>query len=105
MPSILNASSTIMCSHAGTAQTIPSSVRVLVAGAPVLLQTDVTTVAGCPLNVSGAPAPCVTIQWITGSLRVKVEGRPPLLQSSSGLSQHGLGTAMIAVAQPRVQAL
>jgi hypothetical protein len=30
-------------------------------------------IAGCPFNVSGAPVPCVTGQWVVAALRVIAE--------------------------------
>jgi len=105
MPFILNQSATIICPHAGQATTIPTSVRVTVGGAPPLLLTDTTMVAGCPFMVGPSPGPCLKVAWTTGATRVLIEGKPPLLMSSVGISQGpGAGPATILMTQVRVQA-
>lgn len=107
---VLTASSTVMCPHGGPATAVPSQPRVKVMGQPVLLQTDVTNVAGCAFTVPpGTPSPCVPVQWITGSVRVKVMGQPVLLQDASSVCVAATGApqgpANIVMVQPRVKAM
>jgi hypothetical protein len=105
MSFILNQSATVICPHAGQATTIPTSVRVMVGGAPPLLMTDSTMVAGCPFALGGVPSPCLQVMWATGAIRVLIEGKPPLLMSSTGMSVGpGAGPATVMVTQVRVQA-
>jgi hypothetical protein len=97
------------CPHGGQVQTVSANARVLVSGLQVATMVDQSTVIGCAFNVSGAPSPCVKIQWTVPSARVKVMGQPVLLQASVGLCQNPAqapqGPAIIATVQPRVTAL
>ncbi|MGI8806769.1 MAG: hypothetical protein ACR2KK_02735 [Acidimicrobiales bacterium] len=82
---ILDAGATITCPHGGQVQVVPRAVRVSLGGNPPLLVDDVSTVAGCAFNVSGAPSPCLRVQWTMPATRVKAQGSPVLLSSSIGL--------------------
>jgi hypothetical protein len=98
--SIMNLGCTIMCPHGGQATVIPSNTQAQVGGGFALLVTDTMIIAGCPFNVSGAPMPCLTIQWLAPATRTTVNGTPVLLQSSIGLCLNALsapqGTAIVA---------
>ena len=85
MPPALTSASTLTCPHGGTATHRPGQSKVLVAGAPVLTQQDLGTVAGCAFNVSGAPSPCTAVRWITGAGQVRVGGLPVLHSASTGM--------------------
>lgn len=102
---ILQLGCMVQCPHGGVATPVPANSRVRVGGAFALLVTDAWTVAGCPLNVSGAPHPCVTIEWKGEALRVQVTGQPVLLSSSVGLCKaaNGLvqGAALVSGVQTR----
>lgn len=88
MPGLLfHVGAAAMCPHAGQVSTISSNTRVLVSGMPVATLADTYLVAGCPLNVAGAPHPCVKVQWLVPAARVAVNGQPAILQTSSGLCQ------------------
>jgi hypothetical protein len=106
---ILQLGCTIQCPHGGLATAITTNTKMRVDGAFALLATDTFTIAGCPLNVSGAPHPCVTIQWVNEAQRVKVDGNPVLLQTSIGLCKaaDGLmqGPAVITGVQTRVRGI
>jgi hypothetical protein len=109
VPGYLLTNATVaMCPHGGQMMFIPSQARVLAGGAPVLLVTDPTLVAGCPFNVSGTPSPCLTVRWVAPADRVLVEGTPPLLSTSLGLCLNPTsapqGTAVFVSYQQRVQA-
>ena len=86
--------------------TISTNGRVLVSGMPVATLTDTFIVTGCAFNISGAPHPCIKIQWIVPATRVFVNGQPVILQTSSGLclaaDQAPQGTPIVAATQPRV---
>jgi uncharacterized Zn-binding protein involved in type VI secretion len=103
---LVHVGATILCAHAGPATIVSSNARVLVSGQPVATVADQTLVAGCPFNVTGAPHPCVRVQWLTPALRVLVNGQPALLQTSTGLclaaDQAPQGPPVVAAAQPRV---
>lgn len=107
MPGFLvHVGATLMCPHGGMVQAIPSSPRVLVGGQPVVTAGDTFVVAGCPLNVAGAPHPCLTVQWLVPATRVLAGGKPVILQSSTGLCQAGdqapQGPPLVVSTQPRV---
>jgi hypothetical protein len=75
-----------MCMHAGQAQPMTFSIRVLVKGQPVVTQTSIYTIAGCTLPPPTiANGPCVTAQWINASTRIRAGGVPVLLSDSQAL--------------------
>lgn len=79
---LLHLGATVNCVHGGQALPISSNPRVLVSGQPIVLQPVPYSIVGCPFNISGAPVPCVTAQWITGATRVMSNGMPVLLLDS-----------------------
>jgi hypothetical protein len=94
------------CPHGGPVTFIPSAPRVLVSGMPVATLPDQAMVAACVFNVSGAPHPCLRVQWILPALRVKANLVPVILQTSAGLclaaDQAPQGPPIISATQPRV---
>ena len=86
---ILTQAATVMCPHGGQAIVVPSNPTVQIAGSPVVVATDVYSIAGCTFNISGSPAPCVNIQWTMPALSTTVGGVPVLLASSVGLCMGG----------------
>lgn len=99
--SLLHVGATVLCLHAGQAQSAASSPRVSVGGQPVVTQPGSWTVAGCALPPN-AGGPCVTAQWLTAATRVQVGGVPVLLQDSSAIcAPTGTGLNVVVV-QPRV---
>lgn len=101
---ILHNGASTMCGHAGTGMFSAPVPRVKVAGQPVVLQSDVTTVAGCPFTTpAGVPLPCVTAQWTTGSTRVKVQGQPVLLMDSQATTVPNGVPMSVVSAQARVK--
>jgi hypothetical protein len=104
---LLDAGATITCPHGGTATATPSATKVTLGGKPPLLVDDVVTISGCSLNVSGAPSPCLQVQWQLPAMRVKVESKAVLLDTSVGLCVNAAsapqGTALVSGFQTRVQ--
>jgi hypothetical protein len=104
---LLDAGTAIMCPHGGSGAPSPRSVRVKLGGKPPLLADDLVTIAGCAFNVSGAPSPCLRVQWLMPATRVKIEGSPALLSSSVGLCLNAggapQGTAVLSGYQTRVR--
>ena len=109
MPTLFHVGGMAMCPHGGQVTTISANVRVFVSGMAVATATDQFVVAGCAFNVSGAPHPCVLLQWLVPAVRVKVMGQPVILQTSSGLAkaadQAPQGPPVITTTQPRVQGM
>lgn len=103
---LLDAGATITCPHFGTGSVTPRATRVRLGGKPPLLEDDIVTIAGCSLNVSGAPSPCLQVQWQLPAMRVKVESSAVLLDSSIGLCVNAAnapqGTALVTGFQTRV---
>lgn len=104
---LLDAGATITCPHAGTASMTPRITKVKLGGQPPLVVDDVVTITGCSLNISGAPSPCLQVQWQMPALRVKVESSAVLLDTSVGLCVNAAsapqGTALVSGFQTRVQ--
>jgi len=100
---ILHVGATVLCTHGGQAQPTTPNPRVRVGGQPVVTQVAPYTVAGCPFNVSGAPVPCVTAQWVTGALRVRAGGQPLLLQDSQAICAPNGTPVNIVMTQVRVK--
>jgi hypothetical protein len=84
MPALLTTASAMMCPHGGMVSASPASSGVT-AATPVLTQGDSFMIAGCAFNISGAPHPCVSVQWVVTEIRVKRSGAMALDASSVGL--------------------
>lgn len=110
MPAVLTSITQIQCSHGAVVSHVPSSPKVTILGNPVLVATDLNSVAGCAFTLpGGAYSPCVTVRWTAPSTRVKVFGQPVVLQSSAGIgtaaTQAPQGPAIVGATQPKVQAI
>ena len=92
----------MQCAHAGQATPVMPNPRVLVSGQPIVTQTAPYSIAGCPFNVSGAPSPCVTAQWVSAATRVLSNGAPVLLFDSQAICTPNGTPLMITVTQTRV---
>lgn len=107
MGQLLNTSSVMMCPHGGSVSAISSNARTKADGAFVVRPSDTFMIAGCPLNVSGAPHPCMRVQWVTPAARSKAVGDATLTTDSVGLCLAGdgaaQGTVMIVSAQARAK--
>ncbi len=103
---VVHAGAVAQCPHGGPVTFIPSAPRVLVSGMPVATMPDTALVAGCAFNVSGAPHPCMRVQWLLPAVRVKSNLLPLVLQTSAGLCLAGdqapQGPPIISTTQPRV---
>ncbi len=100
---LLHVGATVLCAHAGQAQPAAPNPRVRVGGQPVVTQAAPYTIAGCPFNVSGAPSPCVTAQWVTAAMRVRAGGQPVLLQDSQAVCTPNGTPLNIVMTQVRVK--
>ncbi|MCP4689206.1 MAG: hypothetical protein GY859_14220 [Desulfobacterales bacterium] len=102
---LLHMGATVICAHAGQATPSAPNPRVKVGGQSIVTQPAVYTVAGCPFNVSGAPVPCVTAQWVTAATRVTAGGQPVLLQDSQSICTPNGTPLNIIVTQVRVKGM
>jgi hypothetical protein len=83
VPGLLTTASTLMCPHGGMVIGIPSSARVTVAGAPMVLATDTFIVAGCAF-APVVPHPCVLVEWQLTAQRTTSGGVATLTDASVG---------------------
>lgn len=102
---ILHQGATILCAHGGQAQATAPNPRVTVSGQPIVMQPSPHTVAGCPFNVSGAPSPCVTANWVSASTRVTSNGMPVLLMDSQAVCVPNGTPLSITATQTKVSAI
>jgi hypothetical protein len=106
---LLDAATGISCPHGGSGSAIAGATRVSLGGNPPLRTVDPVTITGCGFNVSGAPSPCVRVEWQLPATRVQVESAPVLLSSSVGLCMNVAGapqgTAMLSGYQTKVAGL
>lgn len=99
---LLHVGATVLCAHGGQAQPTLPNPRVLVGGQPIVMQPAQYVVAGCPLNIAGAPSPCVTGQWVTAATRVTSNGMPVLLSDSQSVCVPNGTPLLITATQTRV---
>ena len=97
----MHVGATVMCAHGGQAMPTAPNPRVTVSGQPTVLMTAPYSIAGCPFNVSGAPVPCVTGQWIVAATRVLSTGQPLVLMDSQAICVPNGTPLMPVVAQIR----
>jgi hypothetical protein len=103
---LLNAGSTVLCSHGGQAKPTAPMPRVMVMGIPVTVQGPPYVVAGCanpvpPVNVG----PCIIGNWVTASLRIRVMGMPVLLQDSQSICVPTGTPLIVIIANARVKGM
>lgn len=82
---MLNTASTIMCPHGGQAILNTANQKVSAVSTPVLLESDIHSVAGCPFTLPGPkPSPCIRIEWSMGTTQNQINGTKVLVKSSIG---------------------
>lgn len=105
MAGLITTGSMLMCPHGGTVKGVPTS-KVTVGSEPILTVGDTFTIAGCALNIAGAPHPCVMVQWVQPALQSTASNNATLTAQSVGLckaaDQAVQGTVMITFTQSRV---
>lgn len=99
---LLHVGATVQCVHGGQAQPTAPNPRVLVSGQPIVTQPAPYIITGCPFNVSGAPVPCVTGQWMTAATRILSNGLPVLLMDSQATCIPNGTPLLITATQTRV---
>ena len=99
---LLHVGATVICTHGGQAQPTAPNPRVMVNGMPTVTLAAPYVVVGCPFNVSGAPSPCVTAQWVMAATRISSNGQPLLLQDSQAICAPNGTLLNILVTQTRV---
>jgi hypothetical protein len=99
---LLHVGAQVTCAHMGQAQPTVPNPRVTVNGQPTVTMAAPYVIAGCPFNVSGAPVPCVTAQWITAATRITSNGQPLLLLDSQAICAPNGTPLLILFTQTRV---
>ena len=85
MPNYLTTNSTILCTHGGKANLLTANTKVFAARSPVLLESDIHPVIGCPFTLpNGKPSPCIRIEWSAGSIKTTANSTAPILKNSIG---------------------
>jgi hypothetical protein len=84
MPAVLTAASTLTCSHDGAVTVVPGQDRLKVDGDPVLVKSDLDTIAvvGCQ-NLGGGRVPCTAVGLFSRGVAdtLKVADQPVLLET------------------------
>jgi hypothetical protein len=105
MGGLLNAASILMCPHGGMVTAVPSSARVTLGGATIVLATDTFTIAACPF-APGAPHPCVLVQWQLPAARSTSSSIATLTEESIGMCMAAdgavQGTVLVQSTQVKV---
>ena len=72
------------CMHGGTLLLLTTNTMLLAEGCPVLLESDIHIVAGCPFTVGVVYTPCVTVEWKSAETSLSVMGAKVLTDLSVG---------------------
>jgi len=100
---LLHVGATVICSHGGQAMPTSPNPRVKVSSQPVVTQSTMYTVAGCPFVSGTNPLPCVTASWVAAAVRVKAGGVPVLMQDSQAITAPNGVPLNMLVTQLRVK--
>jgi hypothetical protein len=109
MPPVLTTASQAQCMHGGQVLLITTNATLLAGGSPVLLETDLHPVVGCPFTIGLVYDPCVVVQWQAAATSLKVNGAGVLLETSIGecLNAAGApqGIAIVSAPAPELEAI
>jgi hypothetical protein len=109
MPAFLTTATRMQCPHGGTVSAVSSNTKTKADGAYVLRASDTFAIAGCPLNVAGAPHPCMQVRWSQPAAKCKATGDFILTQTSIGqciaADQAVQGVLLIQSTQSKVSGL
>jgi uncharacterized Zn-binding protein involved in type VI secretion len=76
------------CPHGAKATFIATSSKVLIEGAPAMLEGDQAMIAGCPFTVpTGKPQPCIKAKLEMKAQKVRIEGKGVILQGPADLCE------------------
>jgi len=91
MPPVLTTGSQGLCAHGGQILLMTSNTLLYADDFPVLLESDIHVVVGCPFTVGVVYMPCVTVQWEAGAESLAVNGVGVLVSSSIGMCLNAAG--------------
>lgn len=87
----------VQCVHAGHAQPVSNSTRVLVNGLSLATAATTYLIADCPV---AGPGRCVSAQWLVGRRRVLVAGVPLVVRGDQAVcAPTGTGLVVVATQQ------
>ncbi len=105
MGRLLNTSSQMMCPHGGQVSAATTNSKAKLLGDFAVRAGDTFTIAGCVLNVAGAPHPCVSVKWVKPAAQSRAAGDFTLTEESVGLCVAGdqavQGTVMVTFTQAK----
>jgi hypothetical protein len=81
---VLTMASQAMCPHGGQALLLTTNTALFADGSPVLLESDIHVVIGCPFFAGPAYSPCVTVQWVSTEESLTVAKTRVLTATSIG---------------------
>ena len=109
MPPVLTTASQAQCMHGGQVLLLTTDTALFAGGNPVLLESDVHMVVGCPFTVGVVYMPCVTVQWTGAATSLTVNGAGVLLATSIGACMNAAGApqgvAIVSGAAPGLEAI
>lgn len=98
---VLNLAAVLKCSHGGTLQISPQSVKLRVAANEVLMEQHIISalIAGCPQSGSGI-TPCTAVTQITAGQATKltINSQPVLLDTLAGITNGNPPGTLVVVA-------
>lgn len=89
MGRLLTTASSLMCPHGGQVSISSANTRSKADGAILVRSSDIFTISGCPLNISGAPHPCIKVDWQVTAQNSKSSGALHLTEESVGFCVAG----------------
>jgi len=109
MPPVLTTASQIQCMHGGQAVLVTTNGVLFAGGSPVLLQSDLHMIVGCPFTAGLVYSPCVSVHWESAATSLSLKGVGVLTQTSVGicLNAGGVpqGVAIISAPAPELDAI
>jgi hypothetical protein len=94
--------------HGGQVLLITTNGTLFANGSPVLLETDLHPVLGCPFTVGLVYTPCVLVQWQAAATSLKVNGTGVLIETSIGECMNAAGApqgiAIVSAPAPELEA-
>jgi hypothetical protein len=106
---LLTVGTAVQCPHGGSAILTTSNTRVLGRDGPVLLESDVHLVVGCPFTIGTKYSPCMRIEWQAPAMPSSANNAKPLVETSVGVCYGAegapQGTAIVAATQQEASSL
>ena len=99
---IVDAGSTVLCPHGGSATPAIPNGRVRIAGSSAATMSDRYIIDGCPASTPMGLPLCRLARFITSASRVRVGGVPVLLRESRAVCEPSGAPAIVAAVQSRV---